>query len=142
MFLRAEACVEDNYPIYPVVLSAFSTDISNCVATGGTATYILLQIANYMGFKKILLVGVDHHYPKTDIGGHGFFVAEGDDPDHFVCEDGKPYHTPGETCMRPEDTTGCYKWAKEFLPDLGVEVINLTEGSKLDVFEKGNIKEY
>ena len=139
MFLRAEVCIEDNYPVYPVVIEAFSIDIDNCVAMGGTATYVLLQIANYMGFKKIFLVGVDHNYPKADIGEAGFFVAEGDDPDHFVCEDGEPYYTPGETYMRPEDTTKVYGWAKEFLDDLGVKVINLTEGSKLDVFEKGEI---
>lgn len=139
MFLRAEVCIEDNYPVYPVVLEAFSRDINNCVVMGGTTTYVLFQIANYMGFKKILLVGVDHHYPKANIGEPGLFVAEGDDPDHFVCEDGEPYYTPGETYMRPESTTKVYGWAKEFLDQLGVEVINLTEGSKLDVFEKGVI---
>jgi hypothetical protein len=42
--------------------------------------------------------------------------------------------------VRPQDTTIVYGWAKEFLDELGVEVINLTEGSKLDVFEKGNLE--
>lgn len=142
MFLRAEACVKDNHPIYPVVLNGFSHNILNLVVMGGTATYVLLQIANYMGFKKIYLVGVDHHYRKMGVGKPGFFEASGKDPDHFVCGDGKPYYTPGDICMKPEDTTIVYRWAKEFFDKSGVEVINLTEGTKLDVFKKGNIKEY
>jgi hypothetical protein len=101
----------------------------------------LLQIATYLGFKKIYLVGVDHHYPKSMTGETGIFTAEGEeDPDHFVCEGGQPYHTPGEICVRPQDTTIVYGWAKEFLDELGVEVINLTEGTKLDIFEKGNLE--
>ena len=141
MFLRAEACVEGNYPIYPVVVSgAFSVDIDNCVMMGGTATYVLFQIASYLGFKKIYLVGVDHYYPKSMTGETGVFTAEGDDPDHFVCEGGQPYHTPGETCVRPQDTTIVYGWAKKIFDELGIKVINLTEGSKLDIFEKGNLK--
>ena len=139
MFLRAEACIEDNYPIYPVVHAGFSRDITNFVVMGGTTTYALLQIVNFMGFKKIYLVGVDHHYPKANIGKPGFFKAEGSDPDHFVCEDGDPYYTPGETYMRPEDTTPAYKIAKEFFDHVGVKCINVTKGSKLDVFERGEI---
>ena len=45
MFLRAEACVEDNYWIYPVVLGGYSKDITNSVVMGGTVTYAMMQIA-------------------------------------------------------------------------------------------------
>jgi hypothetical protein len=142
MFLRAEVCIEDNYPIYPVTISAFSTNIDNCVCMGGTVTYALLQIASYLGFKKIYLVGIDHHYPKSFRNKHEAFKAVGADPDHFICEDGEPYFTPGETFYRPEDTTLAYEHSKIFLDELGVEIINLTEGTKLDTFEKGSIEDY
>ena len=142
MFVRAEARIEDNYPVYPVVLSGFSKDIRNLVIMGGTVTYAMLQIAAYMGFKKIYLVGVDHYYPKSMTGKPEIFVAEGEDPDHFVCEGGEPYFKPGERYARPQDTTLAYAAAKEFFDEFGIECINLTEGTKLDVFKKGNIREY
>jgi len=139
MFLRAEACIEDNYSIYPVVLSGFSRDVTNFIVMGGTVTYAMMQIANFMGFDDIYLVGVDHYYPKSMTGETETFTANGKDPDHFVCEDGEPYFKPGEKYNRPEDTTSAYKLAKEFFDQAGVKVINYTKGSKLHVFEKGVI---
>ena len=140
MFIRAEACIEDNYWIYPVVLNGYSRDINGFVVMGGTVTYAMMQLATFMGFGKILLVGVDHHYPKSMTGEAGAFVAKGDDPDHFTCDDGEPYFQPGEVYARPEDTTRSYMAAKQFFDEFGVKCINLTEGTKLDVFEKGEIK--
>ncbi len=140
MFLRAEACIDDNYPIYPVAITGFSMDITNFIVMGGTVTYAMMQLANFMGFDQIYLVGVDHHYPKSMTGVQEPFVAKGKDPDHFVMEDGEPYFNPGETYSRPVDTTSTYKLAKRFFDDAGVKVINYTKGSKLHVFEKRRIK--
>jgi hypothetical protein len=137
MFLRAEACVEDNYPIYPIVINGFGLDINNFVVMGGTVTFAMLQIAFWMDFKTVLLVGVDHYYPKSFTGEPELFEAKGEDPDHFVCENGKPYFTPGEKYSRPEDTTTAYMIADNVYGQAGKKIINLTPGTKLDVFEKG-----
>jgi len=142
MFLRAECGIEDNWHIYPVVLNGYSTDVSNFVVMGGTVTFAMLQIATFMGFKKILLVGVDHYYPKSMTGNYGVLTSDGEDPDHFVCEGGKPYFKKGRKYARPQDTTATYIAASMFFDEFGVECINLTEGSKLDVFKMEDIKEY
>jgi hypothetical protein len=145
MFLRAEACLPDNYPIYPVRLGGWSKDIDNLIVMGGTVTYAMLQIASWMGFRKFLLVGVDHYYPKAGKGQPGGkFVAQGSDPDHFETEDGTPYFEPGETYNRPElkGTTIAYQWAREYFEQCGKECINLTPGSKLDVFERGTYDDF
>ncbi|MBQ6665443.1 MAG: DUF115 domain-containing protein, partial [Synergistaceae bacterium] len=42
----------------------FSDDISKCVYDGGTVTYVSLQCAVYMGFKEIILLGVDHSFAR------------------------------------------------------------------------------
>ncbi|MCK5603709.1 hypothetical protein KAR91_17615, partial [Candidatus Pacearchaeota archaeon] len=139
MFLRAEAGLEDNYWIYPVVLNGYSRDINGFVVMGGTVTYAMMQLATFMGFSKILLVGVDHYYPKSMTGEAEGFTAEGKDPDHFVCEGGQPYFEPGKSYARPEDTTKSYMAAKMFFDQFNIKCINLTEGTKLDVFEKGVI---
>lgn len=142
MFIRAECGLEDNNWIYPVVFNGYSRDINAFIVMGGTVTYAMMQIATFMGFTKILLVGIDHYYPKSMTGKSGGFTAKGKDPDHFTCNDGEPYFEPGKEYARPEDTTLSYRAAGMFFGEFGIECINLTEGTKLDVFKKGSIKEY
>ena len=142
MFIRAECGLKDNWWIYPIVMNGYSRDINGFVVMGGTVTYAMFQLATFMGFSRVLLVGVDHYYPKSMTGKAGAFTAKGKDPDHFTCADGKPYFEPGKVYARPEDTTMSYQAAKMFCDQFNIEVINLTEGSRLNVFKKGSIKEY
>ena len=59
----------------------FSYDIENRLNTFGTVTYSLLQLAVYMGFKNIYIIGCDNSYAKTrmkdgtviDRGGSNYF---------------------------------------------------------------------
>lgn len=145
MFLRAEVCVPGNNPIYPIVSNGFSLDMDNFVVMGGTVTYALLQIVFYMGFDTVLLVGVDHSYPKASKGKAGTqFMAEGEDPDHFETVSGIPYFTPGRKYNRPEldGTKEAYKIAKEVFKKTNKQIFNLTPRSKLDVFEKSAYKKW
>ena len=112
---------------------------------GGTVTYAMMQIAYYMGFDNFLLIGLDHYYPKAGQALPGTeFVAEGDDPDHFVCADGKPYFEEGKRFNNPETDkiVPYYQMFKELCEKDGKRVINLTKETHLDVFQKGDIKEW
>jgi hypothetical protein len=143
LFLRAEACVPGNNPIYPIVWPGFSVDISNFVVFGGSATYVLLQIAFYMGVKRVLLAGVDHYYPNAGSRDPGeMFIAGNDDPDHFQCGDGMPYYLPGKQYCRPSlaAVTEYYRNAESIYRKAGRKIINITPNSHLGVFEKGDIK--
>lgn len=145
MFLRAEACVKGNNPIYPIVAAGFGLDVENFVVMGGTVTYVLLQLAYYMGFKTCLLIGVDHHYPKSGrYEQPTIFTADGDDPDHFVCEDGEPYFKAGRAYSAPElsGTTQAYAWAHELFEKSGREIINISRQSKLGVFPKDQLENW
>ncbi len=135
-FIRAEYAFKAN-PIYPIVENGFSLDINNFVVMGGTVTYVLLQIAYYMGFETVLLVGVDHSYETQKLTGHKF-VAGKQDPDHFTCADGQPYFETGKTFNAPElqNTTRMYAIAKEVFDKSKRRIINLTPNTKLDVFQK------
>lgn len=141
IFLRAEACVDGNNPIYPIVFNGFGLDIENFLVLGGTISYVLLQIAFYMGFRNILLIGIDHSYPGIDTGQCGSFVAGDSDIDHFVCADGKPYFDTGKIFNRPEleGTRRSYAIADELFRKDGRTITNLTPGTKLDVFQKDDI---
>ena len=145
MFLRAEAMVEGNNPIYPIVAGGFSKNIDNFVVLGGTVTYVLFQLAYYMGFTTLLLLGVDHNYPAVGSLPPGQqFVAGKKDPDHFPCNDMRPYFRAGETYNAPEleRAEQYYKLASAFFRENGIVVINLTQGSRLDMFEKGLVKDW
>lgn len=143
-FMRAEARDPGNNPIYPVVVNGFSTDIANFVVMGGTVTYALLQLAFYMGFVNILLVGVDHYYPATGNRPGYKFVAGAKDPDHFTPADGKPYFLPGRTFNTPElyGTANNYAIAQELFTKARRKIINLTPGTHLDVFEKDKMENW
>jgi len=144
MFLRAEYGLDGNNPIYPIVAAGFSLDINNFIVMGGTVTYALLQIAYFMGFQTVLLVGVDHHYPKTSNYGNHKFTADKYDPDHFKPSDGKPYFDEGKIYNPPElsGTTLSYGIASELFKKSGREIINLTPWTKLDVFPKDEFKNW
>jgi hypothetical protein len=143
-FLRAEAQEPDNNPIYPIVVNGFSLDIANFIVMGGTVTYALLQIAFYMGFDTFLLVGVDHRYPKSADFERHKFIASGDDPDHFKCADGKPYFEEGKEFNPPEleGTARNYAIANELFQKAGKIIVNLTPNTALNIFEKGDIKNW
>jgi hypothetical protein len=126
--------------------SGFSKDAAEKVILGGTVTYVNLQLAWYMGFTTVLLVGVDHKYPKASINGKaGYkFIAEGADPDHFKLADGSPYFTPGRLYNRPELSANerYYAAAKMVFEQAGRKIINLTPGTALNVFPKGTFEEW
>lgn len=145
MFLRAEARVDGNNPIYPITAAGFARNIDNFVILGGTVTYPLIQLAYYMGFTTLLLLGIDHTYPKAGTVKPGqAFVAGEKDPDHFQPSDGGPYFEAGKCYNAPEleRTTITYGWAKEFFELEGRRIINLTPNTQLDVFEKMSIDQW
>jgi hypothetical protein len=61
---------------------AFARDVRWRVWESATVTYVALQIAFHMGFRQVILVGVDH---TTNIHGKAntTIVSQGDDPNHF-----------------------------------------------------------
>jgi len=143
LFCRAEACIPNNNPIYPITASGFSKDIENFVVFGGSGVYVMLQLALYMGAGKVLLVGVDHYYPVAGEKDPGKMFRTGEtDPDHFSCEGG--YYLPHGWVCRPslDAVTEYFKVAKAVYREAGSKIINCTEGTHLDVFEKGNLSEW
>ncbi len=130
-----------------VIESGFSKDASEKVILGGTVTYVNLQLAYYMGFETVLLVGCDHKYPKSAASGRpgSKFIAEGSDPDHFKMADGSAYFEPGKIYNRPElDAVARYTYpmARLAFEHAGRKIINLTPGSALSVFSKGRFEEW
>lgn len=129
---------------------AFSMNLNQHAYVPNTVTISLMQIAAYMGFKEMVLVGCDTSYkipasveqsgPESS-DGHKLLLTstEDDDPNHFdpaYFGKGKAWHNP-----KVEDMIWHYEQAKQVLRPHGVRVINATVGGQLEVFERANYKE-
>jgi hypothetical protein len=126
-----------------IVEIGFSKDAAEKVYLGGTVTYVNLQLAYYMGFTRVLLVGIDHRYPHSSKGGTpgSRFIAKGQDMDHFASRNGS-YFQEGRIYNRPElDAIERY-----FFPlakrAFNGQAINLTPNSAENVFEKGEFDKW
>ena len=122
----------DEYPDFP----NFSTHAGRCMWTGGTVMYLCLQLAYYMGFTDVYLIGFDHSYAKpADVKTEGLrWTLQSDDPNHFdPSYFGKGYRWHDPNVERMEQ---CYRKAAEYFAKDGRRIFNATEGGKLEVFPR------
>ncbi len=119
---------KDNPP-----LPDFSDDISKYIGCGSTVTYSAIQIAAYMGFKEIYLLGVDHSFARYR-NEKGEIVEDKNLKDYF-CEE---YNKDKEKLDIPStvDSTLAYQKAEEYSRQHGFRIYNATRGGKLEVFER------
>ena len=111
----------------------FSQDVSGRVWEGATVSNVALQLAFHMGFRQVILIGVDHNYdtkgkPNTTV------VSEGDDPNHFS----PSYFGKGFRWQLPDLETSelGYLMAREAYRQANREVLDATVGGKLTIFPK------
>jgi hypothetical protein len=133
-FIRAGMGIP-SYALYSATKQPFSFEPLSWVNEGWTVTYVSLQLAYYMGFTTVLLVGVDHRY-QFDGKPNEKRIMTGDDPNHF-----DPTYFKGQEWNNPDlaKSGNYYGVAREVFEAAGRRIINLTEGSALDVFERGEI---
>ena len=113
--------------------AAFNTDITKGVWGGATVTFVAMQIAYYLGFDKVILIGVDHSF-TTQGKPHEAIVSQGDDPNHFDNQ----YFGKGFRWNLPDLETSeqAYRMAKFHFERAGREIVDATIGGKLQVFPK------
>lgn len=125
--------------------SMFSSDINDHVVQPYTVAITMLQIAAYMGFSEIYLIGCDTNYTvpqdtlkegiKSDgeIGLALTSIAD-NDPNHFdprYFGAGRKWHDP-----QPEMMIEHHRHARDACEMLGVKVYNATVGGKLEVYPR------
>ncbi len=113
----------------------FSKDIRNRIWESATVTYVALQIAFYMGFQEVILIGVDHNF-ETKGKANTTIVSQGDDPNHFHPE----YFGKGFRWQLPdlEKSEIGYRMAKSTFEKSGRKILDATIGGKLTIFDKIN----
>ena len=106
----------------------FSLDPSRMVYDGFTIIYTLIQLAVYMGFTEIFLMGCDCNYGfKDDASAH--IVSSG-------VKTSKEYNSANYTGKRMMEA---YKTAKKYADMKGIRICNATRGGLLEVFERVNL---
>ncbi|MGB3492755.1 MAG: FkbM family methyltransferase [Elainellaceae cyanobacterium] len=118
----------------------FSTDASICTYTGCTVTFNCIQLAYYLGFREIYLIGVDCSYdiPEDVEETQEYSVAtldmKSDDVNHFdpnYFGKGYRWHDPQVNKMME-----AYEEAHRVCQANGVTVYNATIGGKLEAFPR------
>lgn len=106
------------------------------LSSGGTVTYVALQIAFFMGFKEVILIGLDH---KFSFYGTPNTVQTCDtdvDINHFSPD----YFPKGVKWQIPDllHSEYAYRMARENYEKHGRMILDATIGGKCPVFEKVN----
>lgn len=109
----------------------FSTDCSEKVFVGYTVTYAMMQMAVYMGFKEIYLLGMDQSF-SIDIDGNGNIVEKKEIKNHSQILGDYPMRGIANTAL----TNQAYMAAREYVDSHGIKIYNATRGGKLEVFER------
>ncbi|MCZ6744777.1 MAG: hypothetical protein O7D31_08910 [Alphaproteobacteria bacterium] len=130
---RRGAGMAPAHSLIPIPGPSFSTDIAYGVWEGATVTYVAMQVAYYMGFSRVILVGVDHHF-ETKGAPHKEIVSEGNDTNHFD----NNYFGKGFRWNLPDLATSelAYSIARLQFESDNREIIDATVGGKLTVFRK------
>ena len=109
----------------------FSDDISKQVYLAATVTYVNLQIAMYMGYKEIYLLGMDHTYAYVRDDKGGVVRNEIVKQSHFFNDD-----DPSKNYGDMDGMTNAYIIAKQYAEQHGVCIFNATRGGSLEIFQR------
>lgn len=117
---------------YPQNYPRFSDDITQCVYMGHTVVYDMsLQIAAYMGFEQMYLLGVDMSYSGS-YGNNNHFIK-----DYARAEELHRYSSAdlvGDT----QKAIRALEKAEKYSRQHGFRIYNATRGGNLEAFERVN----
>ncbi len=118
--------------------SDFSVRINRFLGQGFTVTYGAIQIAYYMGFAKVYLLGIDHNY-SISLNEKGVPVVRNEVKDYF---EGSKASNEGLNLPRVTESTMAYLTARKFADShRRFAIYNATRGGKLEAFERVDLDE-
>lgn len=111
----------------------FSGNAASVVYQSGTCMYAAAQIAAYMGFTELYLIGVDHHFQISQ-NNKGEILVDPSVKDYFSDK----YNEDKETLYIPntEKSTMTYLAMKQHCSQRDIQVYNATRGGRLEVFPR------
>ncbi|MDF9795211.1 hypothetical protein OKW21_000474 [Catalinimonas alkaloidigena] len=139
VFLSLQSCIEKELKIESGINYLnikrgiqFSRDCSTHVGAGHTVTFTAMQLAYYMGFKRVFLVGIDHNFFQTGKPNEEQ-VLTGDDINHF---DNNYFSGQKWQLADLEGSEAAYSLAKYYFNKDEKQIIDATYEGKLTIFPK------
>ena len=75
---------KENINFYQAMFSRkFQPDFTKRIGNARSVTVVCVQLAYYMGFDEVILIGKDHSYNVQGMGG-GTVIADGKEQNHFI----------------------------------------------------------
>ena len=133
--IRTHACHVD---AMGVQRPGFCHDIArDGVHEGWTVTHAALQIAYFLGFTQVVIIGLDHRYQYTGQPNEAR-VLEGADPNHFSPD----YFGGGQTWDNPDlaHSDESYALARREYEQAGRRIIDATLDGACTVFDKADYR--
>lgn len=116
------------------IVDIFSKDLLKPISSGGTVTFVSLQIAFWMGFSEVILIGVDHDFKTKGTPNLTEKRKQEKDEDHFNPE----YFPKGSKWQLPDLKRSelSYKLALDAFTEDGRMIKDATIDGKCPIFPK------
>lgn len=116
----------------------FSECADKQIFEGLTVTYSCMQLAAYMGFSEIYLLGVDHNYP-IEFDADGNIMSENKDVKSYF--GGEEAQNVAITPPKVIEMSRAFISANKVSKNRDFTIYNATRGGKLEIFERKNFDE-
>lgn len=117
----------------------FSDDIEKYYYNGGTVTYTAMQVAVYMGFREIYLIGVDNNYAMEK--SKDSEKSENNIQNHFYKDSEDEKSANLYSTVDVNHLTQSFVVAKEYAEKNNIQIYNATRGGKLEVFPRRRLED-
>ena len=98
---------------------------------GGTVTYDCMQLAAYMGFREVYLLGMDHTMSNA-VTRDGYLRGDAHRGYHFTGN----YEIGSFFSFQASVAECAYRTAKRYFEEHGGHIYNATRGGKLEIFDR------
>ncbi len=117
-----------------VINDFFQPELTRPMVVGGSVTFASLQLAYYMGFQEVILVGLDHNYVEKGTPNKMEIRTTEHDQSHFHPQ----YFPKGSKWQLPDllRSEVDFNLARKAFELDGRRIYDATIGGKCDVFEK------
>jgi hypothetical protein len=129
---------------YGVRTNKFSRNLLCGTGGGATVIYAALQIAYYLGFQRVVLLGVDFSYgnlkPTGEISPSGEALVTADAAAYFNSN----YSQPGRVLSAPryDEQREAFRNAYHAFRDDGRILVNASRRTELDVIPRARLEDY
>jgi len=115
----------------------FCKDVEGGLHEGWTVTYAALQVAYFLGFQEVVIIGMDHRFEYSGEPNESRRM-DGADPNHFSAEYFAGAQWDNPDLARSEES---YRIAREVFEADGRRIMDATVRGACDIFEKRDYRD-